>query len=169
MTVRRDMLKVGHICGLHGVSGWVKVYSYTDPPRNIFEYDPWIIEHDAVQQVMALLDAKPHGAGLVAKLAGIDNRDAAAALLDATIFIRREQLPAPAAGEYYWADLVGLEVVTGDGQKLGSVKRLFQTGANDVMVVSGDRERLIPWIVDDVIAEVDFESDRITVMWDPDF
>lgn len=163
------MLEVGYISGLHGVSGWVKIYSFTDPPRNIFEYDPWILEYNDETVVVSLLDARPQGAGLIARLSGIDDRDQATPLVGATISIRRDQLPPPAADEYYWADLVGLDVVTEDGQSLGAVKSLFQTGANDVMIVAGDRERMIPWVKRDVIVAVDLANRRITVNWDPDF
>lgn len=169
MTARRDLLKVGNVSGLHGVSGWIKVYSYTDPPANIFEYDPWILEHNGQQHVVVLRHGKQRGRGLIAKLADIDDRDQAAAWVGADISIERSELPETAEGQYYWSDLVGLEVQTAAGVALGCVERLFETGANDVLVVNGDRERLIPWIRGDVIKNVDLDNARITVDWDPDF
>lgn len=169
MTARCEPLKVGYISGLHGVSGWVKVFSYTDPPDNIFNYQPWSLEQGMQRRTVSLVDAKRHGSGLIARLQGIDDRDAAAPLVGATITVPRDRLPVPSAGQYYWADLVGLEVVNSDGQKLGVIQRLFETGANDVMVVTGDRQRLIPWLTGDVITDVDLVRGRITVQWDPDF
>ena len=113
---------------------------------------------------------RPQGKGVVAKLAGCDDRDAAEALIGCEIAVRRDQLPETTApGEHYWTDLVGLRVETVDGIDLGTIERLFETGSNDVMVVQGERERLIPYIWDEVVREVDLEGGRMRVAWDPDF
>ncbi|MDH3588332.1 MAG: ribosome maturation factor RimM [Gammaproteobacteria bacterium] len=169
MSARQEHVPVGYISGLHGVQGWLKVYSYTDPVENIFEYRPWLLAHQSEHRVTDLVDAKRHGSGLIVKLEGIDDRDQAATLVGAQILVAREQLPPTDEGEYYWADLVGLQVVTDDGRELGTVERLFETGANDVMVVRGERERLIPWILGDVIDQVDLDSGCIRVRWDPEY
>ena len=112
---------------------------------------------------------KPHGKGLVAKLDGVVDRDQAAALMDFTVSVDRGQLPENPDGTYYWADLVGLTVTTQQGQQLGTVDYMMETGANDVMVVAGDRERLIPFVLGQVVAKVDLESGLILVDWDPEF
>ncbi|MDH3646136.1 MAG: ribosome maturation factor RimM [Gammaproteobacteria bacterium] len=169
MTARHDKLVVGRISGLHGVNGWIKVFSYTDPPNNIFEYRPWLLDGPDGLREATVVDTKQHGSVLIAKLDGVADRDNAALLVDTDILVLRKQLPPPDAGEYYWADLVGLDVITTDGELLGTVERMFETGANDVMVVTGVRERLIPWIVGDVIDEVDLSNRRIKVSWDPEF
>jgi 16S rRNA processing protein RimM len=102
-------------------------------------------------------------------IAGIDDRDIAASLLNTQIAVRREQLPPAAEGEYYWSDLVGLAVRTIAGVELGKVTHLMQTGANDVLVVKGDRERLIPFLQPDVVKRVDLDAGIIEVDWDPEF
>jgi 16S rRNA processing protein RimM len=106
----------------------------------------------------------------VAKLADCNDRDAAERLRGLEIAVRRDQFSDYLAeGEYYWTDLEGMSVVTVDGQALGTVAHLFETGSNDVMVVRGDRERLIPYIWDQVVTEVDLVARQIRVNWDPEF
>ena len=83
--------------------------------------------------------------------------------------MRRDALPKPAPGELYWSDLEGLRVRTVEGRELGTVSHLFETGANDVIVVKGDRERLIPFLRDSVVREVDLAAGTMIVDWDPDF
>ncbi len=165
MPARRETVELGYVSGLHGVRGWVKIFSYTRPPENVFEYRSWILNGREV----AVLDARRNGRTLIAHVDGVDDRDTAAALVGAKIAVDRAAMPAPKPGEFYWADLVGLTVRTADGSELGRVERLFETGANDVLVVQGDRERLIPWIHGDVIEDVDLDAGVITVRWDPEF
>jgi 16S rRNA processing protein RimM len=90
-------------------------------------------------------------------------------LIDCDIAVQREQLPALESGEYYWTDLQGLRVVNLEGVELGVVSHLFETGANDVLVVRGERERLIPYTTGEAIQEVDLDHGQITVDWDPEF
>ena len=123
------------------------------------------------EQALALTieEGRAHGAGVVVKFAGYDDRDQAATLIQSDIAIRRTQLPPAAPGEYYWADLAGLQVVTLEGVELGTVDRIFATGANDVLIVKGERERLLPFVKGQVIVEVDLKLGRLRVDWDPDF
>ncbi|MBT8143328.1 MAG: ribosome maturation factor RimM [Gammaproteobacteria bacterium] len=160
---------LGRVSGLHGVRGWLKVYSYTDPPNAIADYSPWCLEIQGQRSEYELERLQQHGNRLLARIRGVDNRDLAASLVGATITITRDQLPATSNDEYYWADLVGLEVVNEDGVRLGTVDRLFETGANDVVVVTGERERLIPWLVGQVIRKVDLKGRQLRVDWDADF
>jgi 16S rRNA processing protein RimM len=106
---------------------------------------------------------------VIAHLAGCENRDQAQALMGCEIAIRRDQLPDAAPGEYYWRDLQGLTVVTIEGELLGTVDHLIETGANDVLVVKGDRERLIPFVLNQVIVNVDLDKQELRVDWDKDF
>jgi 16S rRNA processing protein RimM len=106
---------------------------------------------------------------VVARLESCENRDQAAALMNCEIGVRRDQLPATAPGEYYWYDLLGLEVVTLQNEVLGKVDHLLETGANDVLVVVGDRERLIPFVLNDVVKHVDQQAGFIRVDWDKDY
>ena len=162
-----DEILVGRIVGLFGVGGWLKVESYTEPRVHIFKYRPWLIRRGQATSEIEKVSGREQGKGIVATMPGIDDRDAAAAMVGAEIWIRRASLPKPKRGEYYWADLEGIEVRTKDDVDLGRVSHLFSTGANDVLVVRGDRERMIPFVKD--VVDVDMEARRITVDWDPDF
>ena len=112
---------------------------------------------------------REQGKTLIARLPGLGDRDTARSLIDTEIAVYRDQLPEAANGEYYWSDLVGLSVVTVQGEELGTVERLIETGANDVLVVTGDRERLVPFVVGRYVKSVDLGAGRIEVDWDPDF
>ena len=165
------LVTLGRITGAFGVRGWIKVLSDTDPRENIIRYSVWQLANAGGRiQTRRVEQGKRHGKGMVAKLAGCDDRDAAEQLRGLEIAVRREQMPPSLnEGEYYWTDLEGLVVETVGGVELGVVDHLFETGSNDVMVVRGDRERLIPFVWRQVIAEVDLDARRIRVDWDPDF
>ena len=144
------------------------MYSHTEPREAILEYKNWMLKRDDAWQPVAVEDGKPHSKSVIAKLANIEDRDAAAELLDVEIAVSREELPETRANEYYWADLEGLKVVHRDGGLLGTVAYLMATGANDVMVVAGDREYLIQFVVDEVILDVDLVAGLISVDWEWD-
>lgn len=167
MTVSKVVL--GRVSGLFGVRGWVKVYSHTEPRENIAGYSDWYLRCDGDWQPARVEQGRRHGKGVVVKLVGIEDRDQAAGLIDCDIAIDRDQLPPLPPGEYYWTDLEGLRVVTLEGTELGRVSHLFATGANDVMVVTGERERLLPFVQPDIIRRVDPEQGLIEVDWDPEF
>jgi 16S rRNA processing protein RimM len=166
-TPKRVLL--GHICGLHGVCGWVKVFSVTAPPANILNYSPWQIGQGGQWRTLDVLSGRVQGKSIVAQLATYDDRDAAAQLLGAEIAVYREQLPILDKGDYYWTDLIGLTVINQQGITLGQVSYLLETGANDVLVVQGDRERLIPFLHDQVVLMIDFERGVVSVDWDAEF
>jgi 16S rRNA processing protein RimM len=156
---------VGQIRGLYGVRGWVKVYSFTDPITNLINYSPWFVN----QKILVVSQAKAHGKGIIAQFESINDRDEAASLLGAEIAIDREQLPTTAIDEFYWHDLIGLTVINHEGITLGKVDSLIATGANDVLVVSGECERLIPFVINHVILEVNLVQALMRVNWDADF
>lgn len=160
---------LGRIAGVYGVNGWVRIYSHTAPRENILSYSPWLLRRGGGWEARAVEEGYRHGKGVVARLGGIDDRDVAATFVGADIAVPRERLGRPEAGEYYWTDLEGLEVVTVGGVVLGIVDHLFETGANDVMVVKGERERLLPFVEPEVIRAVEWATGRIVVDWDPDF
>jgi 16S rRNA processing protein RimM len=160
---------LGQVSGVFGVQGWVRVLSHTRDRAGILEYDPLYLDMEGEWRPVAIAEAHGHGKGLIARLAGCANRDAAAALVGRALAVRREQLPPTAPGEYYWADLIGLRVVTREGVSLGSVAYLFATGANDVLVVQGEQERLLPFIQGEVINAIDLDHGVIHVDWDPAF
>lgn len=160
---------LGRVGAPHGVRGWVRVQSYARPPESILDFARWLLDTGAGWQSWQLADSRITDKALIARPAGCDDRDTALSLRHATIAVERAELPTLPAGEWYWADLQGLAVENADGTPLGRVDHLIETGANDVLVVQGERERLIPWIAEQVIRQVDLEQGRLVVDWDPDF
>lgn len=158
-------ISVGRIVGLFGINGWVKIYSHTRPREAILNYSPWRVETAAGWRELEVAEGRPQGKGVVARLAGYSDRDAAVELIGAEIAILVAQLPEAGAHEYYWAELEGLRVVNLAGQELGRVSHLFETGANDVLVVQGERERLIPF-GQEIVQRVDLDEGVISVDWD---
>ena len=163
------MVRLGRIGGAYGLHGWVHVRSATDGPERILDYSPWSIDRGGEWREFEVVSGRPHGPGLVAKLAGCDDRDCAQALAGSDIAVPRDRLPALDTDEYYWVDLIGLTVVTTRGLELGRVSRMLETGANDVLVVDGERERLIPYVPGEVVVAVDEREGEIRVDWDPEF
>ncbi len=134
------MLVMGRIAGPFGVKGWVRITAFTELSDGLLDYTPWHFGHDGDWREVEVLDARPHGKGLVALLADCTDRDAAMALTGTEIGVWRSQLPAAGENEYYWNDLIGLQVMTKEDRVLGTVDHLIETGANDVLVVRGERE-----------------------------
>lgn len=164
-----SLIVLGEISGMHGVEGWVKVFSRAEPRESIVDFDTWLLGRRNEWTPFRVLDGRRQGKTVVARLEGVEDRDQAARLMKSTIAVRRSQLPRLGKDEFYWADLVGLEVETTEGRSLGKVDHLLETGANDVLVVRGDRERLIPFIQGQVIHDIDLDVGRMRVEWDPDF
>jgi 16S rRNA processing protein RimM len=160
---------LGRIGAPHGVRGWLRVQSWTRPPAAILEFERWLVGPLDVPVAYDIADASQTAKALLVRLAGVGDRDQAAALRHATIAVARGELAELEAGEWYWADLEGLAVETPAGESLGRVAHLMETGANDVLVVRGERERLIPWETERVIRAVEPEQGRIVVDWDPAF
>jgi 16S rRNA processing protein RimM len=158
---------LGYISAVHGVKGFVKVHSWTRPMEAILDYRPWLLGEQ--KSPVKIIDGRKQGKGLVALLPGFEDRQQAITLVGQQIFVGRDQLPATAEGEYYWSDLEGLEVHTTNGDLLGRVDRLMETGANDVLVVRGEREHLVPFIQGQYVKRVDLEGGLIEVDWDPEF
>ncbi|MEO8223467.1 MAG: ribosome maturation factor RimM [Gammaproteobacteria bacterium] len=169
---------IGRISGVFGVKGWVKVYSYTSPRANVVRYSPWHLRQDGQESLRRVLVGQAQGDGVVASLEGVDSRDAAAALVGSEIEVDRAVLgpgigvnePGQSApGEFFWVDLQGMEVRTQAGESFGIVEQLFETGANDVMIVIGEGRHLIPFLYGTVVRAVDGDRRVITVDWDPEF
>ena len=161
---------LGRISGAHGIQGWVKVHSETSPRENVVQYSPWELRWPGRCERYEVKAGRQQGKAVVAKLEGCNDRNAAEALVGAEIVIPRSRLPKTTGpGEHYWTDLEGLQVRTIDGVELGRIDHLFETGANDVIVVQGERERLIPYIWEQVVREVDLDAGVMLVDWDPDF
>jgi len=135
--------------------------------EGILAYQPWLLGED--KRPVNIVDGRKQGKGLVALLPGYDERELAATLVGQQIFVSREQLPPTAENEYYWSELEGLEVHTVKGELLGRVEKLMETGANDVLVIRGQREHLVPFVQGQYVKHVDLENGLIEVDWDPEF
>jgi len=168
------MIVLGRIVAPFGVNGWLRVHAFGDDPEAWRKMPQWWLSADVDApaeswKAHGLEAVKLHGDGVVAKLAGIDDRDASEALGSCYFGAPREALPPPAQDEYYWADLIGLTVVNMQDRSLGRVKSLIETGANQVLVVvDGEHERLLPY-VEHVVKTVDVAGGMIRVDWDGDW
>ena len=171
MTAGSSLVSVGRIAGPYGIKGWVKISSFTDPAENVFAYAPWILRDPKGGRSttkVGLLESKAHGKGWVAKLDGVADRSAAEMLKGLEIVIDRERMPEPDEGQYYWADLEGMQVEDKAGQVLGRLDHMLETGSADVMVIVGESQgerHLIPFIMNDTVVAVDLEARRIRVDW----
>ncbi|MCP4878397.1 MAG: ribosome maturation factor RimM [Gammaproteobacteria bacterium] len=163
-----ELICVGHILGAQGVKGWVRVFSNTSPRENIVSYSPWFIERGSELRKVAV-KGRRQGKNVIASLDGVGDRNEAENLTGCQIFIDPQQLPQLQAGEYYWSDLVGMTVETLQGELLGEIASMMETGADDVMVLKGERERLIPFAVDQIVREVDLDNRRLVVDWSPEY
>lgn len=155
---------MGVVGGAYGIRGWIKVVPWSAERDALVQYPTWLVggvERDVES-------ARLHGALVVAKLAGLETPEQARGLKGERVCIAREKLPEPETGQYYFADLVGMEVVNEQGDLLGVVKELSSHGTQDVMEVAGERTRMLPW-VSAVVKRVDLEARRIEVDWGTDW
>jgi len=161
---------LGQVVGVFGVKGWLKIRSDTLPRENILDYQPWFLRRDNTWVSQRVVASQNPSKGLIVQFDGITDRDVAAQWVGADIAIPRQQLSAPATGEYYWTDLIGLRVRNREGEDLGHVINLLETGANDVLVVrDGELEHLIPYVTGYYVLKVDLEAGVIEVDWQRDF
>ena len=169
-----DLIVLGKIYSAHGVRGEVKVYSFTDPIDNLLDYPRWTLRRDGQTRQVDLAGGRLQGKVLVVKIKGLDDREEARSFAGFDICVPRSMLPVLADGEFYWHQLQGMKVIDQQGQLLGKIDHLLETGANDVMVVRpcdgslDDRERLLPY-TDQCVLSVDVQSAEMRVDWDADF
>jgi len=177
---------VGKINGLFGVQGWVKIFSHTQPRKNILSYQPWHIEIDGQWQTLDIVKGREQGKTIVAQLKDINDREQARSMIGVDLYIEKSQLPKLSEGEYYWEDLIGLEVVNQNNVILGKVSNLVDTGANNVLVINGEKEHpsskdrkehpsrghnkehWVPYI-EPFLISVDLDKKQILVDWDENF
>ena len=161
---------MGLIQGVHGVQGWLKVFSETRQRDDILSYKTWILLHNGQYHSKALRRGNLQGKRVLAWLDGVTSRDEAERWVGAEVFIERACLPElPNEGEYYWVDLIGCDVYNDLGLWLGAVAAMMETGANDVLVLDRDgREVLVPWVYGHTIVSVDVAQKRIVAAWDRD-
>ncbi len=155
---------VGKVSGCFGVKGWLKIFSYCDPRENISSYKSWIIGNKVFTEIIA----KKQGKLIVAKLEEINDKDTAMTMIGQKIEILESQLETLGANQYYWRDLIGLEVSNTKGIVFGKVASLLETGRHDVVVVKGSRERLVPYIMNKTILKVDLQNKTLLVDWHED-
>ncbi len=169
MQDEASLTVIGKIVGVYGIKGWLKVLSFTRPKENILKYGPWLVKQNNVWLEMQLLEGKQHGKGLIASFAGIIDRDEAMTLVGSELAIERDQLPVPKEGEFYWHDLINMQVINKQNEILGVVTEFLETGANDVLVVETEKQRyLIPYVQDVYIKDIDIEQGVIQVDWQSD-
>ena len=176
MEVIGKDVTLGKVGAVYGIKGWLKIHSFTDDQEAILDYFPWSLKLGNKIQSVEITDWRKHNNGLVVKVAGIDDRDIAQKLVGSEIFVSEDALSDLPEGEFYWRDLIGMAVVTDKGYDLGHVSDIMETGANDVLVVKanlkdgfGKKERLIPYLMDQVILSISAEDKQICVDWDPGF
>jgi 16S rRNA processing protein RimM len=170
-----DLVTMGRIGRLYGIKGWLKLISYTSPLDNILDYQKLWAKIGGRWQIVEMDQSKVHGKGLVAHFVGYDDPDDAKLLTGVELAIDAQELPKLDDEDFYWHELNGMQVMTATGQLLGTVSKMLETGANDVLVVQpiegsvDTRERLIPYLPHRVILEVSRVKRCISVEWDPDY
>lgn len=164
------MVIMGRVAGAQGIQGWIKVQPYTAHPDSLAGYRTWWLGNEKQGwRELDVLGSSLHGKGLIAQLMGCHDRNTAEKYKGQLIAIPRNRMPPPDEGEYYWTDLIGLEVRNLDDERLGIVDHLQDTGANQVLCVSGDKgEMLIPFIAS-AIRQVDLSGKLIRVDWRADY
>ena len=164
-----DWVIVGCFGRVHGIQGYVKIQSYTDPFDNILKYTPWYTFSSGQWQPLELVDIKINGKNLLAHVKNVNAREDAAQLTHKEIAIPREALTPLKSNEYYCCDLIGMNVVNEEGHDFGSVIEILSTGSNDVLVTQAKKKHLIPYLLDSYILSIDKEKRLITVNWDINF
>ena len=168
------MVVLGRIVAPFGIQGWVRVHPFADDPTEWAAIPQWWLATDPQTDLeqwrtVRISAARMHGDGLIAKLDGVDDRNGSEALTGLYVGAPRDAMPVPAQDEYYWSDLIGLEVLNLQGVSLGRVSGLIETGSNDVLKVQdGDKERLLPFVAA-VVREVRVDAGRICVDWGADW
>lgn len=179
MVDSADLAVVGKITSVFGVKGWVKIHSYTEPMENLLGYSNCYLQRNGEWQLLVFEEVKYHGKGLVGLIKGVNDRELARLYCQCDIAVLKADMPELDNDDFYWHQLEGLEVIAMSTDSppllLGKVDHVMETGANDVLVVRpskgsiDQRERLIPWIPEQVIQQVDLDAGTISVDWDPEF
>jgi 16S rRNA processing protein RimM len=162
------MVVMGRVRAPFGIKGWVKVQPFTHEVDGLLGYPAWWLNRAGEWNLQPVAEVTVHGPTVVVRFEGCEDREAAVKYTGAEVAIPRADLPATAKDEFYWADLIGAEVSNPRGESLGKVATLLETGANPVLVLEGDRERLVPFIAS-VVLEVDVAARRLVVEWERDY
>lgn len=172
MVASEEFIPVGKISGAFGVKGWVKVFSFTEPRKNILSYSPLFISRNGEWIEVKVSGGHQQGKGVVMGLVNITDRDQVLPLIGTELAIKKTQLKSLKKDDFYWSDLIGLTVVNLQDQVLGQVDHLLETGAHDVLVVQNkeqNTEQLIPYVINEIVILIDLDSDLIRVDWELDY
>lgn len=159
-----DCIELGYISGVYGVNGWLKIYSYTRPAEDICKYNKFLTD-DGTSIEFSKIQKKSKN--IVGKIPSIDSRDQAEKIKGKILYVKRESLPK-LKGEYYWIELVGLNVKNCDGKEIGIITKLIETGVNDVLVINNSEqvETLIPFVLDYYVMNIDLGNKQMIVDWE---
>lgn len=169
MTDVNDWVIIGQFGKVHGIKGFITLHSYTEPRDNILAYKPWFMLLNHLWQPLPITQLEVNNKHILVKVEGFSEREQASTLTHVQIGIRKTQLPSLPSGDFYWHDLIDMQVHNQEGIDLGRVKEILATGANDVLIVEGERRYLIPYLLDLYIIKIDSEQRTILVDWDADF
>jgi len=166
MRAGAQQVVMGRVVGPWGVQGWIRVQPYSGDPAGLLQISRWQLVRRGVSSEVEIQAARAHAGHVIAKVQGLQDRDAALALRGAEVVVTRDTLPEPEPGQFYWADLVGLQVVNNQSEALGEVLGLFENGAHDVIEVGPTPKRLVPWTA---VQKVEMAAGRIVVDWGLDW
>lgn len=169
MSEINDWVIVGQFGKVHGIKGFITLHSFTEPRDNILEYKPWFMLLNKQWQPIDLSKIEVNNKHILVKVEGFTEREQASELTHVQVGIKKTQLPTLPKGEFYWNELIGMQVHNTEGTALGFVKEILATGANDVLIIEGERRYLVPYLLDLYIIAIDAEQRAITVDWDADF
>ena len=168
------LMKIGQLKKPYGIKGWLWVFSDTDEREAIFDMQPWWIKTAVGIKPLTVTAWRRQGSGLVAQFEQVPDRNIAETMNGVAIWVAQEVLPETAEDEYYWSDLVGMQVVNEQHEYLGDIAEMFETGAHDIMRVAATsgsldgEERLIPWHKQTVM-QVDMAGKTVHVAWPSDY
>jgi 16S rRNA processing protein RimM len=160
---------VGRFGRPHGIKGLITVHAFTEPRDNILQYPDWHMLIKGSAQSLKINHIESNNKHILASVSGYDTRETVALLTNVDIVVDKKHLPALADDEFYWHELIGMQVTNKAGVDLGLVTEILETGTNDVLVVEGVKKHLIPYLPDRHVISIDKIQSRILVDWDEDF
>ncbi len=162
------MVVMGQVFAPYGIKGWIKVLPYTETIDSLLDFPSWWLGREGHWQETRVIEAQVHGKSVVARIEASRDRNDAERLKGMQVAVPREMLPEAGENEYYWSDLIGLQVVNPEGKILGLVESIIETGANDVLEVKGEKTCLIPF-VSEFVLDVDMKGRKILAEWGEDW
>lgn len=166
---KERLIVIGRFGAPFGVKGWMKIHAFTEDTDDILQYQPWFADFKTGLTEVKILGHRKHHNGIIAQVEGCDTKEDTVRFRNVNIAVKRSTFPELEDDEYYWTDLVGLTVSNTAGVTLGKIDHIMPTGANDVLVLKGDKEILIPYVKNKVIKQVDLENKTMIVDWEPDY